>query len=299
METTKWRSAKAILNLEQAGKSRRSRVNPPRTSRFVQRDGVWKFLQPQQRYPRRGGGWGQRQLFGLQRRRRIAKFFRGRYRWLSGGNLTFTNGQVANGSAEVGGTVHTSQFGIPHGTVLSGQYLNFSADQTQLDKISSTMAATAHNGTVTNYYGNFTLTGKSSGTNVFDLTAAQLANCHGMTIKAPAGSSVIINVSGANVSMQNFGINLSGVSASNVVWNFDQAKSLTMSSIGVQGNVLAPHASVQFNNGQINGTLVAENFCGTGQLNWVPPPAYCNTSSIAGSVCTTCGDSAPTGPAQA
>jgi hypothetical protein len=61
-----------------------------------------------------------------------------------------------------------------------------------------------------------------------------------------------------------------GLSADNVLFNFYQATSLKISSIGVNGSILAPLADVTANNGNINGTIIAKSWNGTGELRNVP-----------------------------
>lgn len=200
-----------------------------------------------------------------------------------GGHLYYTNGQVANGNVVYGSWANTSSFGIPNGSVRQGYSVDFSSAWDEATSTSASMASQSANGTVTNNYGSLTLTGSSSGTNVFYVTAEQLANANGITINVPEGSTVIINVSGTDVSIRYMGITVNGTSASNVIWNMYEATSLTMDGIGMQGSILAPYANVTFNNGQMNGTLVARSFCGNGQLNWVPNET-CTYSTLSGSV---------------
>jgi hypothetical protein len=55
--------------------------------------------------------------------------------------------------------------------------------------------------------------------------------------------------------------------AQNVLFNFSEAKSLDLNSISIMGSVLAPNADVKFNNGHINGNLIAGSLSGNGQSN--------------------------------
>jgi hypothetical protein len=61
-----------------------------------------------------------------------------------------------------------------------------------------------------------------------------------------------------------------------LILNFHNATNVTFAGIGIFGNVLAPRAFVDFSNGQLNGTLVANSWCGYGQINIDhPPPPPC------------------------
>ena len=131
------------------------------------------------------------------------------------------------------------------------------------------MAAT---GSVSNKWGIVTLTGTKAGLNVFKLKASDLWNANTVYIKAPAGSTVLVNVSGAEARMQYLGMSLSGgVKPENVVFNFADATKVTLQGIGFQGSVMAPKATVQFDNGNLEGTLIACAWNGYGEIHYREP----------------------------
>jgi choice-of-anchor A domain-containing protein len=211
-----------------------------------------------------------------------------------GGALDFSNGQVFNGNIAVGGAATIAEnVGLPHGHVNHTVSLDFAAAQTELQNKSAEWGALPTTGNVLNYYGTLKLTGTSTEINVFHLSAAQLANAKGLEINAPAGSTVLVDVEGTDVTLHDFAIWINGTDRSHVLFNFYQATSLTMQAIGIHGNILAPFADVEFNNGQINGELIAKSFDGNGQLNANPPgvDVPCAMGQISGRVITrdTCG----------
>ncbi len=213
----------------------------------------------------------------------------GRDDLIVGGNLNFTNGQVFNGNIAYDGSSTLNSVGIPNGTAKHAYDINFGYAETQLMNDSAAWGARAANGTFVNQWGGLTLTGTNSTLNVFNLTTSDLSNLWGITIKAPAGSSVLVNVSGTGpVSLQYMGFNLVGTDASHVVFNFTQATNITLSGIGFQGSILAPYANVEFNNGNLTGTLVANNLCGTGEFHEVVPQfkigCGCDSGSLVGQV---------------
>lgn len=188
-----------------------------------------------------------------------------------GGNLSFTNGQVYNGNVVYGGKANVSSFGVPNGMVQQGNPIDFAAAQATLTAASASFAGLAANGSVANSYGQFNLTGTDAHLNVFNLTTAQLASANYLNINAPSGSTVIVNVSGTSAQFHDFAINISGTDKSHVLFNFFQATTVQISGISVQGSVLAPLADVFFNNGNIEGVLVANNVSGTGEMHLVNP----------------------------
>jgi choice-of-anchor A domain-containing protein len=77
----------------------------------------------------------------------------------------------------------------------------------------------------------------------------------------------LINVAGTSASVGSVGITLNGGVASATLWNFYEATTLALSAINFQGSALAPNATVTFNNGQLNGTMVGYDISGNGQYN--------------------------------
>src|SRR5207248_1223758 len=136
-----------------------------------------------------------------------------------------------------------------------GTALDFGAAQAQLTGLSTAWAALAANGTATDSYGALNPKGSDPSLDVFAVSASQLAGANGLNISAPAGATVLVNVSGTAGQMQYFGMTVSGTDRQHVLFNFAAATTLTVAGISVQGSVLAPHADVSFNNGNLEGTL--------------------------------------------
>lgn len=185
-----------------------------------------------------------------------------------GGNLNFSNGSVSQGNVAVGGTA-SGGVTVSNGTTTTGSTggLDFAAESTRLQTLSDTLATYATTGTTTYQYGTLTLTGTSSGLNVFTISGSDLSSANSISISTPTGSQVLINVTGTTDSLSNLGISLSGVVQTMVLYNFYEATSLSISGVSVLGTILAPDAAVSFNNGNINGTLIAGTFSGNGELH--------------------------------
>lgn len=213
----------------------------------------------------------------------------GRDDLIVGGDLTFTNGQVFNGNAAAGGAANLSSVGLPNGTLKNTVTVDFAAASPDLAGRAAAWGSLAATGTVTNDWDTLRLTGTETGLNVFTLWAGQLATAKGLEVNVPAGSRALVNVRGNGVTMQNFAVWLTGPAPADVLFNFYQANRLTVRHLGLPASALAPGADVTFDNGQITGTLVAQSFAGTGQLNFVPPspellPPPALTASLGGQV---------------
>ena len=228
----------------------------------------------------------------------------GAYDLVVGGNFTMSGNSMGGGDLYVGGNLNWSDPSLPHnayvvgsvsngggggsagGTIYhEGSYsgpsyisnqqvasgsiptpINFLSAQTSLDSLSTTLAGETPNGTVSSASGTYTLTGTSSGINIFNLTDSSYSGAT-INITAPAGSTVIINVAGSADSFSGGSINLNGVTNNDVIFNFNAATSLTVGSIAFNGTILAPFANVTGTYGQIDGELIALSDAGTTQLN--------------------------------
>jgi choice-of-anchor A domain-containing protein len=188
-----------------------------------------------------------------------------------GGHLTFHHGQVHHGNVVHGGTGVLANFGLPNGTARQGRPVNFDAARTELSGLSAAWGALAPNGTTADHWGTLNLTGHDASLNVFTIPAEQLGRAVGFNVSAPAGSTVLVNVSGTAGRMQNFGMNVLGTDRQHVLFNFTAATTLTLGAISVQGSVLAPFADVSFDNGNLEGTLIARSMTGTGEFHHFPP----------------------------
>lgn len=193
-------------------------------------------------------------------------------RLVVGGTLTASNGGVGqgqNGTIYTNNTPSLTSFTASGGTKALAQsgVSSFSNDTSVYTNLSNSLGALANTGTVSlnTTSDTLTLTGTSSGLNVFDLTAAQFNASQTQTIdiNAPTGSTVLINVAGTTDAFNGNGqVNETGVTAANVLYNFFQATTVNLSSKDPEGSVLAPLAGVIGENGQFHGQLVAGSYGG-------------------------------------
>ncbi|MGN7762022.1 DUF5057 domain-containing protein [Paenibacillus sp. 22594] len=170
-----------------------------------------------------------------------------------GGNFIFNggNGAAIRGNVTYGGTSAITPNNSVTGTVTQGAPINFADSQKLLLRQSQALGSLTANGSVDSYL-NFT--GTDNNRNVFEVKTNVLNN---IKIKAPQSSTVIINVHGESVSISG-GFDLTNIQSSHIILNFPEATSVTINGVGVQASVLAPVASVQFDNGQLTGTLIAK-----------------------------------------
>ncbi len=177
-----------------------------------------------------------------------------------GGNFTATNGGSVYGNVIVGGTINVPSYYLPNvqqagpGNPLS---VNFAAALSMYRGLSAGLAALPGSGPSYYYQGQNTFTGVHPDLNVFNLDGTNLST---LIINAPSTSTVIVNVSGTNLSWSNFGMTLNGIDRSKVLFNFYEATSLTIQNVGVEGSVLAPDTDLYLTNGGMNGNTIARSY---------------------------------------
>ncbi len=190
------------------------------------------------------------------------------YGLVVGGNIT-GDPSVPAGRAAYGGTfvgAHSGSCGIYHTTVV-----DFAALDQQMKNYSAALKTLVPEGVATVSGGYLTLTGGSASLNVFGLSAADLT-AYGLKFAAPTGSTVLINVSGTTVNWTGKGFTFpegpgnckSGTSTwcHRILYNFYEATSMTVLSIGVQGSILAPYATLDGGGGNVDGQVIVNNLKG-------------------------------------
>jgi choice-of-anchor A domain-containing protein len=182
-----------------------------------------------------------------------------------GGALT-AHGGSTNGGTVVGGATNYQNWATT-GLAAAGTPLpvNFATEVVRLDQLSILLATYAPTGKVDTvpWGGQFTLTGASAGLNVFDMDGGLLSHTNTLTINLTPGSTALINVSGTTDSFSNAGITIIGGDASDILWNFSDATTLSFSGISMLGSVLAPNADYLGGWGQLNGQLIVNSFSDT------------------------------------
>ncbi|MGY6277591.1 choice-of-anchor A family protein [Methylomonas sp. MgM2] len=209
---------------------------------------------------------------------------------VAGGNLNLTNSRIYNGNARSGGIANIAETAgfysdddpnRPNGSYIAGNPIDFTSVAQELIAKSSAWSALSTNGSQTSLdeWGNLKLTGYDTNFNVFSVSASDLAITTSFWIDVPDNAKTLVNISGTDVSMSNFGFFRSDANGERVqvkdngqdsfftqavIFNLFGATTLNLNAIGIEGSLLAPLANTEFYNGQINGNLIL------GSLNLVP-----------------------------
>ncbi|WP_245768993.1 choice-of-anchor A family protein [Stigmatella aurantiaca] len=191
---------------------------------------------------------------------------------VAGGNLTLSHGGVW-GNAFYGGSYSgdTSTL-FARGTLAQGKPINFTAQFAGLRGLSTQLGNLKANGTVTREaWGGVMLSGTNAKVNVFDVDASAFIGAVVLTVNAPGGSLVVINIRGTSATFTGIGNSFSGgIDAHGILYNFVDATAITAQGYGFWGTVLAPKADITFNNGSFNGGIYAKSLTGDAEGHLEP-----------------------------
>lgn len=201
----------------------------------------------------------------------------------SGTDLIFNNGMI-RGDAYYGTSYSASNVSYTNGgSAMLGSPVDANGAYQSLVSLSAFMSGLQANGTTNKPYSTVLLEGSDSGLNIFDLDASMLNSASDINIIIPDGATAVVNVSGSNVNLPNFGYNINGSQDPEkfrkVIWHLKDAQTVTMNSLN--GTFFAPNADVNGGYGAVNGQFFAKSFNGHTQFNWqsyngteaVPEPA--------------------------
>src|SRR5579871_3833479 len=144
---------------------------------------------------------------------------------VAGKSVTATSGTLAHGNVVAGTTANITPnvFNLSGGSVTTGtQVIDFAATEAAYKAYSTTLAGYTANGSVAvQPWGEMTLTGTSSGLNVFDVSST--AALSSLYINIPTGATALINWTGDPAAFSNFSMFDGSTSASNILFNFTNA----------------------------------------------------------------------------
>ncbi len=181
-----------------------------------------------------------------------------------GGHASLSNGSINRGSAHA---ASASQSNVGYHTQGAGMQsgpspIDFAAEFEALGSLSQQLTTLSGNGLGTRTdWNTATLTGTDAQLNVFDIDATFLQGLTMLDIVVPTTSTVLVNVSGQSLAMQYMGIHVNGQQdnslSSRMLWNFHELMSLDLRGLAWRGSILAPHADLMLDSGNVNGQVIA------------------------------------------
>ncbi|HTF96523.1 MAG TPA: choice-of-anchor A family protein, partial [Cellvibrio sp.] len=188
---------------------------------------------------------------------------------VAGGNILFPNGRVYYGDIYAGGS--TSGIGAPvrNGMQMDAHIyenysplpVNFELTKSLLKNLSLQLSNLTANGTVSVTWAGMQLKGDCvSDRQVFNLNGDMFKTIHAFAVSCiPSGATVIINLSGSQLGIKNIDLSSLKNYRHKVLFNFYQATRLEISSVRVEGSVLAPLAHIENSTGTVVGQTIAKS----------------------------------------
>jgi choice-of-anchor A domain-containing protein len=195
---------------------------------------------------------------------------------VAGGALDLPTGGTVNGISYAGGATNISP-NVSMTTPKNKNPINFQAAFSKLQDMSTMLSRLPATGNAKLEYSTLTLSSADPNFTVFSVSADTLSKTSTIKYAFPATTTVVINVVGTAVTMQNMGFqtpssgyDTTKLKPNRVIWNFPEAKTLFGSSVSIPGSVLAPSADVEIRWGALDGTLVASSVKGFYEYHWAP-----------------------------
>ncbi|WP_157601418.1 choice-of-anchor A family protein, partial [Stigmatella aurantiaca] len=188
---------------------------------------------------------------------------------VAGGNLTLSQGGIW-GDAAHGGTYSAKNVSYVRGAPSQGFPVDFATRAAQVRTLSTRLASLPANSlTRRESWGGLMLSGSSTHVNVFDVNASDFSGTVLLSIDAPSGSLVVLNIRGSSATLSGGHSFSGGIDQRGILFNFVDATSINASRYSLWGTLLAPNAHVNFNNGSFDGGLYAKSLSGNaeGHLN--------------------------------
>lgn len=196
------------------------------------------------------------------------------------GNPLYKKGDIIVGGSAVFGRDPQGYSTVAYGDLVTGARklpVDFAAERLYLETMSLYWGGLAPNGATVILPGEIRLVGTDPELNVFSLAADRILRDIGFRIEAPEGATILVNISGTEGFLERFGFYFNDLDAnrdtrglfpdSRILYNFYEATSLSIAGIEVHGSVLAPFAATRFDDGHIEGSLIARSLFGSGEAH--------------------------------
>lgn len=193
----------------------------------------------------------------------------------AGKNLTISGGSEPSGGEKYVGTANIPSYfshamqvsagAIPHPVDFTAGNAYLKSESSYLDSL-STIVGVSHVGQILN------LTGTGSNFYDFKVSASDFASINTLNVNVTGlggqTPTVVINVqngNGAGLVFPSLTPSYSGTSKQYVLYNFAGSSAIDTNHDGILGSFLAPNSNVNFNGGNIDGTMIAGNLSGGGE----------------------------------
>jgi choice-of-anchor A domain-containing protein/MYXO-CTERM domain-containing protein len=213
----------------------------------------------------------------------LSQSFGARDDLIVGGILDVFQAHFPKGNARSGGRAGFDFVGFGPGSgYVPGNPIDFEAAGEYLRDVSDFWASLEPNGvTQRDEFDNtvlLALGGNNTTLNVFLVDGKDLSVTRRVDIDFPPEATVLVNVNGTEVQMDNVGFRINGVEGGisndtarqHILWNFFEAEKVTFRRVAVEGTVLAPRAALDTGNNSFEGQVIGASWDGQGEPHNFP-----------------------------
>lgn len=202
-----------------------------------------------------------------------------KYTIVAGGSINYKdNGEILNGGIAYGKEVTLpsyikDQLKLKNCPVEKATIIDFEKTKKDLTELSEKLGKKKQNTKTTNQYGKLVID-LVKGQKLYVIDADKInehwdveINENGVDTKEIA---IVLNFTKKDIVLTNFNVSSLSKYATKIIWNAPNAKNIKVENFRIQGSLLAPNADIEGNNANIQGTIIANNFKGNQQIDWVP-----------------------------
>ncbi|BBM66521.1 hypothetical protein VA249_31670 [Vibrio alfacsensis] len=204
------------------------------------------------------------------------------YSLIVGGDLSFKDGRIYQGSVAVKGDMSkvsdSIYLGLASGSNIENMAnlpINFDKLQNSSLESSSKLSQLENIGTVSFQWGGLYLDGDcQSNVQVFNLDGYVLEKAHTLALNCvPEDATIVVNISGDKPNfkpLSNIGLADFTPHRQRTVFNLFEATSLSISGVALEGLILAPKADILAPSGSSNVGIIANSWSGSMYLGYQP-----------------------------
>jgi len=201
------------------------------------------------------------------------------YSIVAGGSVNYRDhGEILNGGVAYGNDISLPQYiqealGRRHCPIDKKRIIDFDKEKVKLTTLSKNLGSVSQNAKLTNEYGKLVID-LVPGQKLYTINADQISQYWDIEVRDNGVNTdeiaIVLNFTGSSIVLKDFNVSSLNKYATKTIWNAPNAKNIKIENFRVQGSLLAPNADIEGTNANIQGQMIANNFKGNLQIDWVP-----------------------------
>ena len=211
------------------------------------------------------------------------------YSIIAGGSVNYRDhGEILNGGVAYGNEVSLPHYiqealDLKHCPVDKKRLIDFDKEKDRLTTLSENLGDVDENAKLTNEWGKLIID-LVPGQKLYTINADQISQYWDIEVRDNGVNTdeiaIVLNFTGSTIVLKDFNVSSLNKYATKTIWNAPNAKNIKIENFRIQGTLLAPNADIDGNNANIQGHMIANNFKGNLQIDWVPFLGCIDTSEF-------------------